>query len=336
VSRRRKAKAKVEAPPPPPSSPPVPPDLVQRLRRWIDQPQPILRLELVRIFVPLAILGFMSTRLAHADAWIGLGGFTVPDLGKPDWRQPLYLPPVATWQAWLVAAALVISGLMVSIGARARHAALVFAACLAYVALADRLASFTVSKLAPVLAFALFLSPCGTRWSVDAWLRRRRGAGGEPPREVASGSVRFFQCLLVVIYASSGLCKARRDWLEHTYVLWNSLHDSYQTAFAWMLANALPAFAWTLAQAAVLAFEVFAPAWFGMSRTRTWALGFAVAMHLFIGLTFGPVIWFAGLMISLLLPSYLPDRVLDAWLDRVPVWLFRRYSGSGSSSPTLR
>jgi leucyl/phenylalanyl-tRNA--protein transferase len=46
--------------------------------RWLDEPQPALRLELVRIVAPLAILGFMSSRIAHADEWIGDGGFHVP------------------------------------------------------------------------------------------------------------------------------------------------------------------------------------------------------------------------------------------------------------------
>ena len=48
-------------------------------------PLPVLRIEIVRIVAPLAMLGFMSGRLAHADEWIGDAGFRVPDLGG-DWR----------------------------------------------------------------------------------------------------------------------------------------------------------------------------------------------------------------------------------------------------------
>ncbi|MBE7448336.1 MAG: hypothetical protein HS111_05465 [Kofleriaceae bacterium] len=48
---------------------------------------------MMRIAVPLAILGFMSSRIVHADHWIGDAGFIVPDLGG-DWRQPV------PWRRW--------------------------------------------------------------------------------------------------------------------------------------------------------------------------------------------------------------------------------------------
>src|SRR5690606_23964692 len=100
----------------------------ERLERWLSTPQPVLRVEILRIGAPLAILGFMSSRLAHADEWLGDGGFRVPDLGVADYRQPLYVPPLPSWAAWLVAAVLVASGLAVAAGFRARRAAVVFAA----------------------------------------------------------------------------------------------------------------------------------------------------------------------------------------------------------------
>src|SRR5262249_21363077 len=109
-----------------------------RLVRWLDEPQPILRLELIRFLAPLAVLGFLSSRVAHADEWLGEAGFRVPDLGKSDWRQPLYIPPLPNGAAWLVAVVTVLSGLAVSVGLRARRAALVFAACLMFAALSDR------------------------------------------------------------------------------------------------------------------------------------------------------------------------------------------------------
>jgi hypothetical protein len=44
-----------------------------------------------------------------------------------------------------------------------------------------------------------------------------------------------------------------------------------------------------------------------------------VGMHILIGLMFGPVIWFALLMIALLLASYLPE----SWVQ----WVFARGRG---------
>lgn len=292
-----------------------PDPLGDRLLRWLDAPQPALRLEIVRLVAPLAILAFLSSRIAHAEEWLGDAGFRVPDLGRSDWRQPLYLPALPSWAVWALCAVLVASGLAVAAGLRARQAAWFFAATTAYVALSDRLAAFTVSKLAPVVAVTLALSPCGARLGVDAWRRRR--AGDKLPRVVRSGAVRFLQVLLPVIYSGSGIAKARGDWLTHSHVLWTHLHDSYQTAVTLALANALPPFAWTALQAVVLAFEVGAPLWFAWRRTRAAALVVGVGMHLMIGLMFGPVRWFALLMATLLVGAYLPAPLLEGAARRV-------------------
>ncbi len=276
---------------------------------------------MIRVLAPLAVLGFMSSRLAHVEEWLTSAGFQVPELAVPDYRQPFYLPPLSGTSAWLLAIAMVLSGLAVSAGFKARPAAMLFAATLAYVALADRLAAFTVSKLSPAVMLALAASPCGARFGVDAWLAHRAAPAAPLPRWVAGGGPRFFQVLLPAFYSGSAIAKAvdttsprlaRGDWLKNPLVLWSHVHDSYQTGFSWVLANALPAWSWTALQAVVLGLELGAPLWFAMKRTRIPALAFAVGMHAMIGVMFWPVRWFALLMIALWLGAYLPE----AWLDR--------------------
>jgi len=278
-------------------------------------PQPVVRLEVIRILAPLAILGFLSSRIAHADDWLSDAGFHVPALAD-DWRQPVELPALPSWAAWGVCIGLVVAGLAVAAGAFTRWSAAGFAALLAYVALADRLAAFTVSKLAPVIALALWLTPSGARYSLDAWRRRKRDPSARPVTLVSGGCVVFFQLLLVVFYASSGICKARGDWLGDPYVLWTHLHDSYQTPVSWFLGNHLPKQAWPVLQATTLAFECGAPVWFSNRYTRPFALGYGLVMHALIGLMFGPVIWFSLLMIVLLVGSYAPAP----WLHRALAW----------------
>ena len=136
---------------------------------------------------------------------------------------------------------------------------------------------------------------------------------------MSGGCVSFFQVLLPVFYFSSGVAKAKGDWLEHRYLLWTQLHDSYQTAVSWLLANHLPPWMWTVIQGVVLIFEVGAPLWFGLGWTRPFALAFGLGMHLMIGLMFGPVIWFSLLMITLLLASYAPERWLGRAFERLRV-----------------
>ena len=293
------------------------PSILRRLHAWIDEPRSVLRIEIVRIFAPLAILGFMSGRLVHADEWVGDAGFRVPDLGG-DWRQPLYIPALPSWAAWAVAAAMVISGLACCLGVKTRASALVFASAIAFAALSDRLASYTVTKLSPAIMLAVAISPAGARFGIDACTKRKR-SGKRPKRLRTSGAARFLQILPVVMYSASGIAKARGDWLKEPLVLWTHLHDSYQTPIAFALASVLPAWTWTLSQAMVLAFELLAPLWFALSRTRTGALLFGLTMHAMIGLMFGPVLWFALLMMTLLVAGYLPERLLaplEALADR--------------------
>jgi vitamin K-dependent gamma-carboxylase-like protein len=292
--------------------------LFHRISVWLDEPTPVLRIEIVRICAPLAILGFMSGRLAHADEWIGDAGFRVPDLGG-DWRQPLYVPALPSWAAWVVATAMVLSGVACCLGVKTRASALVFASTIAFVALSDRLAAYTVTKLSPAVILSVALSPAGTRLGMDAYLKRKK-SGKRPKKFRPCGAVRFLQVLVVVMYSASGIAKARGDWFKEPLVLWSHIHDSYQTPIAFALASVLPAWTWTLFQAMVLAFELLAPLWFGLSRTRTWALCFGLSMHAMIGLMFGPVRWFALLMMTLLVGGYLPEQFLaplDALAERL-------------------
>lgn len=278
--------------------------------RWLDEPQPILRLELIRILAPLAILGFLSSRLAHVGEWVGENGFRLPEFHDAT-RHPIDVPALPGSAATLYAVTVVATALAVSVGFHPRKAALMLALAVAYAGLGDRLSTFTVTKLTPAIALALAASPCGSAYSVHALLRRRAHPAHRAPALVAGGSVRFFQALLCTVYSASGVAKLRGDWLSHPLVLWTHLHDDMQTRFSLFMANALPAAGWTVAQASVLLFEVLAPLWFALPRTRTAALWFAIGMHGFIGACFWPVRWFALLMISLLLGAFLPERVLE-------------------------
>lgn len=130
--------------------------------------------------------------------------------------------------------------------------------------------------------------------------------------------VRFFQLTLIVMYCSSGVCKARNDWFTTPYLLFTHLHGSYQTGFTHFMTNFLPAWSWNVFQGGTLIFEVFAPLWFVLKRTRPVAFAWGLAMHGMIGLMFGPVIWFSLLMASLLVACFAPLTWLDRTVGRIP------------------
>jgi hypothetical protein len=266
----------------------------------------------VRILVPLAILGFMSARLVHADHWIGRSGFHVPEISGDDYRQPLYVPALPNGLAWTIAVMTFASGLAVAAGAFTRASSIVFATLLVFLALADRLAAFTVSKLGAVLAIAIACTPAAARVSVDAWRRHRREPRTPLPTEVSGGNVRFFQLLLAVMYFSTGVGKARGDWLNRNDAIYSNLHDSYQTAISFLMASRIPGWGWAGFQWLVLTLELGAPLWFALRPTRLPAVALLLGMHAVIGLGFGPVIWFAILMASLLIACFTPRN----WLER--------------------
>jgi uncharacterized membrane protein YphA (DoxX/SURF4 family) len=291
------------------AGPGAPPKTVgARISDWLRRPLAVVRLEIVRIVAPVAILGFMSDRLAHADEWLGNQAFRPPPY-YGDWRVTLHIPAVPPNVAWAIAAAMVLSGLATSLGLKTRWSGLLFTATLIFVALSDHLTSFTVTKIGPVVMLTVVSGPAGSRLGLDAWRRRQQG-WKRPKKTRPLEGVRFLQLFLAVVYCASGIAKARGDWLTYPLVLWTQLHDSYETAVTFALASVLPAWVWTFLQGLVLTFEVFAPLWFALPRTRPFALLIALGMHVMIGLMFGPVVWFALLMITLLVAAYMPDSLL--------------------------
>jgi hypothetical protein len=285
---------------------------LEALRRWLDAPQPVERLAFLRIVVPVATLGFLSSRLVHAGDWLSVRAFHVPCLGSDDWRQAVCLPALPVWLAWAIAIATIIAGVALAVGFFTRAAAVLFASLVTYLVLADRLEAFTVTKIAPALTLALAVGASGARYSVDAWRARRTAPASESPTHVSGGVIRFFQVFLVVIYSGAGLAKLRGGWLSQD-VLWSHVHDDYQSWIAWMLVKNLPGAAWQALQYLTLVFEVGAPLWFAVRRARLPALFVGLGMHAMIGLMFGPVIWFALLMAGLLIGSYAPAP----WLFRI-------------------
>ncbi len=277
------------------------------LRPWQDlvAPQPLIRLEVIRICIPLTILGFLSSRLLHASEWLSTDGFQIPDLGHRDWRQPLYLAPLSPAGAWAFSLVTALSGLLVSAGFRTRISAGIFFACLAYLTLADRLEAFTVCKMGTMLALGLFLSPAGRAWSLDAWMAGGKENAGD--LKTTWGNVRFFQAMILTLYCASGISKWRGSWVTHSNVLWTHMHDSYQTLVTYYVAKWLPTGLWRPLQYFVLGFEVLAPAWFILPWTRLPALLAGFGIHAFIGFCFGPVVWFALLMAELLYAGFAPE-----------------------------
>src|SRR5579884_1527386 len=116
-------------------------DIVEGLAKAFVTPQPIVRLEAIRICASLAIVGFMLTHGAlHAPDWLSFEAFQPPRFAR-DW-QPIDMPDLSAGQAWAIAIALIAAGVATAAGAFTRFSAGAFAVLLGYVALADRASTF--------------------------------------------------------------------------------------------------------------------------------------------------------------------------------------------------
>ena len=160
--------------------------------------------------------------------------------------------------------------------------------------------------IAPLLY--VVLAPAGHHWSVDAWLRRRRGL--EPWAWFASGwRLRLLQIHVCTMYAASGWSRLDKpSWLGGDTVLIALTSANFsRIAIDWSsIAPLLAAATW-----ASLVLEAFAPILLWVPRLRRiWALGL-VGMHAALALLIHEEIWaWSGVMIGCLLAFLFRDDAL--------------------------
>lgn len=136
-----------------------------------------------------------------------------------------------------------------------------------------------------LVGFFLILMPCGARWSVDAWLKRRlhgklASPEGEPSSPAAWG-LRLLQIQMCVIFVSAGLCKVQDSfWQDGTAMYFVARLDDYfgrfpAPALLWQTPWLVRLISWS-----VVAAELLIPALLWLPSVRRWALAAAVVFHL--------------------------------------------------------
>jgi uncharacterized membrane protein YphA (DoxX/SURF4 family) len=174
-----------------------------------------------------------------------------------------------------------------------------------------------------IITLYLMLTPCGAAWSLDAWLRRRRGSLLGPAR-VYPWALRLLFVQMVLIYWTNGLYKVTGyDW-QHGDSLYYVLGDL--TLSRWSYAEfPIPYSLTRLLSWTILGWELTFPLWvclpwkwlangfesIGLDRPRfaLWlirhlpviALAFGVAFHIGIGLSME-----LGCFVPYMLCLYLP------------------------------
>lgn len=282
--------------------------IAERLRaceRWALGPAPAIRLEAFRWTTTFALLLYTLAWSMDAREWLTPAGFHISPEASQGFQLPVPLLSEATLP-WFLG---VYIGSMVAIllGLWPRLCTYLVFAGLLYVTTADRLASFSMNKLALVAWLVLLLAP---------WPPRRRTEehdGDEAPAELRSRwPLRILQGTLLLQYFGAGICKLRGNWLERGDVLWLQVQDIYLTDLAAWMVRVLPMWVWTALQTAALAFELLAPLLFCVRRLRPVAFVWGLVMHLCIALMMYRVGYF-----SLSVVAYYVLFVDDAWLERL-------------------
>ena len=161
-------------------------------------------------------------------------------------------------------------------------------------------ASFVIAPLGYVV-----LAPVGRHWSIDSWLRRRRGLPAYS--WFASGwPLRLLQIHVCTMYATAGWSRLDKpSWLRgDTVLITLTSANSSRVAIDWSSAAPLLA----VATWASLVLEGLAPALLWVPRVRrAWALGL-VAMHAALVVGIHAEIWaWSGVMIGGLLAFLFRD-----------------------------
>jgi hypothetical protein len=227
---------------------------------WValwDRREAPTALALVRILLGAALL----LDLLHL-AWIGMvtplwarppDGFAAPYDG---WASALLgTGPTAALTLWLVAT---LAAACITAGFATRIACVVFVVVTAQMGYIAPGADRGIHMIARVAIAILALSSCHAQWSVDAWIRARRGR--RFPSEVPAWPRYLLLLQLLWIYFSAGHNKGSDEWgpAGGFLALANAVTDPHFARFdpAWVEAT-LPLL--RLGTIATMAFELGAP-----------------------------------------------------------------------------
>ena len=311
-------------------------DLVGAWDRFWFTPVDPATLSLVRILAGAMLFYTHLVWSLDLEAFFGADGWLSPELmaeaqqGRYTWSYFWYLQSPAL--LWGVHGAGLLVFLLLTLGWKSRlMSVLAYVVAVSYTGRIVPGAFFGLDKINCMLAMYLMLGPSGARYSLDAWLarRRREGEGGsefqadQDPRENAPSpevspsvganvAIRMIQLHMCIIYLFSGLEKLLGvTWWDGSAVWLAAANLEYQTLDLTWLAN-WPRLTALLTHITVF-WELFYVALVWPRLTRPIVLLIAVAVHggiaIALGLmTFGLVMLIGNLAF---VPSELVRRVLE-------------------------
>lgn len=149
-------------------------------------------------------------------------------------------------------------------------------------------ALYGLDQIHAFLAMYLMLAPCGERYSVDVWRKRRQQADSTVPAISTNIALRLIQIHMCIVYLFAGLGKLFGDTWWRGDALWGGFANyEYQTLdMTWTASH--PLFINFLTQVTV-AWEIAYIALIWNRKLRPLMLLFAVLLHLGIAVCMGMV-----------------------------------------------
>lgn len=180
-------------------------------------------------------------------------------------------------------------------------------------------ALFGLDQINGFLLLYLAIGPSGAAFSLDDWLRRRRGMGrADVPSIGANVAQRLIQVHLCVVYLFAGMGKLQGTTWWNGEAIWGAIASAdYQTWDVTWLAGAM----WliNLVTLVSVAWEVSYPFLIWNRTLRPFYLAIAVLVHLGIGALMGMITF--GVIMIIANMAFLPSDLFG-----------RAAAGQGSSS----
>ena len=270
----------------------------------------------------LLLCGEAVTWLPHTTELFSADGFHLGILAR--FAPP---PPVA----FLLCLLLVLAAAAVGIGWHTRAALATTLGLWSFLYGIDQINEKAIHSVAIVVVTILLFSACAARYSLDDWLRRRRGLPRCPDHACAF-PLRLLQLEFAQVYFFAWISKiASPGWVDGT-VLTRALASGWATSLGVWVSGWLPGLAAGLGGLLVITYEVLAPFLLFVPRARPWVLGAGVIFHGGIQATLS--VEFFGLHFLLALLLLYPDPAVIA--DLVGRGHVSRWAGplAGRTSPT--
>jgi hypothetical protein len=302
---------------------------------------------LIRVLAGAMLLYTHAVWSLDLVGFFGPDGWLPPDLMRAQlfddrpfvWSYFWWIDSVAV--LWTVHIAALVVFAMLTLGIFSRIVAvLAYVAAVSYAQRITPGAYFGLDRVNCMLAMYLMLGPCGARYSIDAWLRRRkerargqetadtgRGTGDRgqgttsssavPASVSANVAIRLIQLHMCIIYFFSAAAKLvgtplGSAWWDGTAVWWAVAIAEYQSADMTWLAG------WPVLVAAMTYVTVFwelsYPALVWPRLTRPIVLTIAVLAHGGIALFLGMVTFGVAMLIGNL--AFVPPNVVRSIFRR--------------------